>query len=470
MSLAARIGVALLVPVLLMVGLAALQVSIVDGLVEDNRSMARVTRRVDAAMLGMREDLARLVEFSEKSRVLEDPGYAEEAARLRARIEADLQELPGLGLSSAERTRVAELEQAWERYRSESAADPPPSMDSLQPSLDTLRGRIDALAAASRERAEAMVQRSEGEAERGARWARLAAFGGVAAGVGLAVVLGRTILVPVRRLTRGTREIADGHFDHRVEPTGPPELAALAGDFNRMAERLGELDRLKEDLLTSVSHDLKAPLASMAETVRLLQDGIPGPLNERQARLLDLNLASGTRLSAMIGNLLGLARLRSGAPLEIVECDAGDLIHTAAVDLSGLAREGRVEVRLELPPDPMVVRWDGPRVIQMIENLLSNAIHHAPAGSVVLVALRSAGSGVELVVEDEGSGVAGEHREAIFERFYRVDARGRGRAGTGLGLAIVRSVAEGHGGAAWVEDAASGGARFVVRMPAEAPE
>ena len=469
MSLAARIGVALLVPVALLVGLSAVQLSIVHALVEDNRSMARVTLHVNAAALEMREDLARLVEFGEKSRLLADPAYAAEAERLRAAFETALEELAELDLPPEERARVAAIGTAWNGFRSAASAEPTPSLDELRPALDDLRGRIDALGAAARARAETIVHRGERQAERGARWARVAAFGGVAMGVALAIVLGRAILVPVRRLARGTREIAGGRFEHRVEPTGPAELAGLADDFNRMAERLGELDRLKEDLLTSVSHDLKAPLASMEETVRLLRDGLPGPINERQARLLDLNLASGRRLSAMIGNLLGLARLRSGVPLEIAECDAGDLVRTAAAELSGLAHEGGVEIRCDLAPDSTAVCWDGPRVIQMIENLLSNAIHHAPRGSEILVALASAGDGIELIVEDRGPGVAAEHRDAIFERFHRVDARGRGRAGTGLGLAIVRSVAEGHGGSAWVEDAAGGGARFGVRMPVEPP-
>ena len=186
---------------------------------------------------------------------------------------------------------------------------------------------------------------------------------------------------------------------------------------------------------------------------------------QQQRRLVELSLASAERLSVMIGELLDLARLRSGAPLEPEPCDPADLARTAVRELAGLALERRIELRERMPEAPMEVWWDGSRVIQLLENLLSNAIRHAPDGSTVDVAVESAGDGVELTVRDHGPGIDDDHKERVFDRFYRGEGR---RSGSGLGLAIARSIVDAHGGGIRVEDPAGGGARFVAWLPSRA--
>ena len=159
----------------------------------------------------------------------------------------------------------------------------------------------------------------------------------------------RSIQVPLSRLARGTRAVAQGRFDQRVQAAGGDEFSALAADFNEMVRRLGELDQMKKDLLSHVSHELKAPLAAMEETNQLLVEGIPGPVTEDQRRLLDLNLQSVRRLSALIAKLLDLSRMEAGVmEYDMRARDMVPLLQGPAAELGALAREKGVRFALEL--------------------------------------------------------------------------------------------------------------------------
>src|SRR5262249_5080538 len=123
----------------------------------------------------------------------------------------------------------------------------------------------------------------------------------------------RSINDPLRRLTHGTRAIAKGQFWHRLPAHGSDEFAELARDFNSMTQRLAELDQMKKDFVSHVSHDLKAPLASIRQIMHLLLQEIPGPLNEQQQGLIRLSYNSAERLAAMVGNLLDISRMEAGS-------------------------------------------------------------------------------------------------------------------------------------------------------------
>src|SRR5439155_8668598 len=122
----------------------------------------------------------------------------------------------------------------------------------------------------------------------------------------------QSINVPLRRLTRGTRAIAKGEFWHRLPAHGRDEFSELARDFNVMTQKLGELDQMKKDFVSHVSHDLKAPLASIRQIMHLLLQQIPGALNEQQENLIQLSYNSAERLASMVGNLLDVSRMEAG--------------------------------------------------------------------------------------------------------------------------------------------------------------
>src|SRR5262249_24345798 len=134
----------------------------------------------------------------------------------------------------------------------------------------------------------------------------------LALGIIVAWLIVRSINDPLSRLTQGTRAIAKGQFWHRLPARANDEFAELARDFNVMTARLGELDQMKKDFVSHVSHDLKAPLASIRQIMHLLLQQIPGTLNEQQKSLIQLSYNSAERLASMVGNLLDVSRMEAG--------------------------------------------------------------------------------------------------------------------------------------------------------------
>src|SRR6516162_5421599 len=150
--------------------------------------------------------------------------------------------------------------------------------------------------------------------------------------------------------------------------------ARLQARNRQMAQRLVEVDQMKKNFISHVSHELKAPLASMQETTHLLLERIPGPLTEKQQRLLDLNLQSGKRLAQMIGNILDLSRLEAGiVEYDMQPSDVADLMHNVVMELSNEARERSLRILTDIQREPLIVKCDPNRMVQLFTNLLENA-------------------------------------------------------------------------------------------------
>ena len=292
----------------------------------------------------------------------------------------------------------------------------------------------------------------------------------------------------ITRLTHGTRAVARGDFTHRLEKVGGDEFEDLAMDFNRMTERLGELDQAKQDFLSHVSHELRTPLSSMQEVNRLLLEGLPGDLNERQTRLLRMNLDSENRLSAMISRLLSLSRFDAGRlEYEFRTHDLGTLAGRALQQFRSRAERDDRHLELTLADSPVRLDCDGELLVTVMENLLDNALKWSPVGGWIHLvvahsptvpawvpgehARRVAGMvgdrGVALLaVSDEGPGVPEGEKPKIFDRFYQArPGLAKGKGGVGLGLALCQEIVRGHGGSIWVVDRVGGGSVFHVILP-----
>ena len=259
----------------------------------------------------------------------------------------------------------------------------------------------------------------------------------------------------------------------------------------QMTERFVELDEMKKNFISHVSHELKAPLASMQETTHLLLERIPGPLTEKQQRLLDLNLQSGKRLAQMIGNILDLSRLEAGiVEYDMQPSDIADLMHNVVMELSNEARERSLRILTDIQREPLIVNCDPNRMVQLFTNLLENAIRFSNRGGFIGVHVRTVRqlpkmphtararmgnrvqNGFALIgVSDSGPGIEDHHKESVFHTFHQVK-QGKKSPGEslGLGLAISRAVVEAHKGTIWVEDNPSGGAIFFVLLPRAATE
>ena len=266
----------------------------------------------------------------------------------------------------------------------------------------------------------------------------------------------------------------------------------LKTERRRMTARLVEIEEMKKNFISHVSHELKAPLASMQETTHLILEKIPGQLTEKQQRLLELNLQSGKRLAQMIGNILDLSRLEAGiVEYEMQMSDIAELMHSVVIELSVQAREKSLRLLTDIQRDPLMVECDPNRIVQLFTNLLENALHFsARTGSVGVhvrtirelprmpqpardrIPARRAESGYALIgISDSGPGIDDSHKEEIFHTFHQVK-HGKKSLGEslGLGLAISRAVVEAHHGTIWVEDNPAGGAIFFVLLPRAAEQ
>jgi two-component system sensor histidine kinase KdpD len=228
-----------------------------------------------------------------------------------------------------------------------------------------------------------------------------------------------------------------------------------------------EASRLRAALFSSVSHDLRTPLASIKTSVTSLLDEDAAHGDEQRRELLKTVLEETDRLNRVVGNILDLAKARAGAIAPAKEPTAVDEIVESVVHRMA-GRLSEVRVRLALRDDLPEIRADPVQLDQVLTNLLENAVRFSPPGGEVLVAVAPwREGGVQVRVADEGPGVPPEERERVFEPFYRRDD-GR-RTGSGLGLAIARAIVTAHGGRIWIEGTPLGGAAAVFELPSGEP-
>jgi len=298
------------------------------------------------------------------------------------------------------------------------------------------------------------------------RWLQLAWKLALAFGIGipiaglLVVYFSRRIVRPLEALTAAADEVAAGHYDVAVpERTGGTEVERLAARFDEMTARLAESEQLSRNFLMSVSHELRTPLTAIRGHVAALREGV---LEDEASRGLSLEVISeeALRLERLVGDVLDLAKLdaRRFALLR-EEVDMRALCERAYTTFAEEARTRGIEYDLELGEGAVLVT-DGDRVLQIVRNLIANALHWTPEGGRVDLALDAQNGEVMVAVADTGPGIAPQERERIFRPFWSGDG-----GGTGLGLAIARELALALGGRLELESEPGRGSRFVLVLP-----
>ncbi|MCA0295812.1 MAG: HAMP domain-containing protein [Actinobacteria bacterium] len=299
-----------------------------------------------------------------------------------------------------------------------------------------------------------------------AMWISLAVAVVVAAAV--AITLGLAMVRPLRRQLRElgavAREVAAGDFTQRVDPgrAAGEEVALLADSFNAMATRLGESEDARRQLLADLAHELRTPIASLAVTVEALSDGVLDAGPETFATLTE----QAGRLTRLAGDLRDISDAQGGLSVFPTTCELSELLEQA--QSAAAEAFARKDVALAIEGSPSgPVRADAQRIVQVLANLLSNALRHTPPGGQVVLAARTLPEATEVTVTDDGDGIAAEHLERIFERFYRTDAaRTRDAGGTGIGLAVSLAIARAHGGTLVASSPGEGlGSRFTLLLP-----
>ncbi|HEX9080269.1 MAG TPA: HAMP domain-containing sensor histidine kinase, partial [Desulfuromonadaceae bacterium] len=286
-------------------------------------------------------------------------------------------------------------------------------------------------------------------------------------GIALSVGITRSITLPLSRMKKKTREIAEGIFEADLDLPSPPEIGALAGAFNTMCVKLKEVDRMKSDFYSLMSHELRTPLTSIREGTNLLLEGLGGEITEKQRELLVIIAEESTRLIDLVSRLLDLSKLESGVlTFNLSRCDLAPLVARSIREVAPLAAAKHIRIESDIEDIPPVCA-EAERILQVLRNLIGNALKFTPSGGEVRVAVRRAEGEVEVSVTDTGPGIPEEELGLVFEKFRQASSVSSPRfKGTGLGLAIVRHIVQAHGGRVWAESEVGRGSTFTFVLPA----
>ena len=271
----------------------------------------------------------------------------------------------------------------------------------------------------------------------------------------------RRIVDPLGRMLGATRRIASGRYGERLPVRDTDELGELSESFNAMAKALEEAERRRMEVISDVSHELRTPLSTIRGHVEGLAEGVVEPSEETWALLQ----AETERMGRLVDDLRRLSQADAGQlVLRPASISPAEVVGLAVERMLPLFEEKRVELSSAVPEKLPPVVADSSRVVQVLTNLLDNALRHTPAGGRVVVEVGGDSEAVFRVI-DTGEGVASEHLPHVFERFYRAEkSRSRSEGGSGVGLAISKALVEAMGGRIWVESPGVG-ATFSFTLP-----
>src|SRR5918999_541447 len=288
----------------------------------------------------------------------------------------------------------------------------------------------------------------------------------------IGIIAARSLTVPISRLRGVAGRLAQGHLDERATASGVLEVDELAAQFNVMADRLSgtlrmleaDRDRLRE-FVADVSHELRTPIAALRMYTELQRDGQVDEATRRE--FLERSIGQIQRLEWLSTNLLDLSRIDAGIyPLDMRTGDLRDPIQAVVQAMSEAAVDHGVALESTVPAGPVEMRFDRERIVQLMTNLIGNAIKFTPRDGAVSVRLEERPHDVLVEVSDTGAGIPEDELPHIFERFYRGTNTGEARAsGSGLGLAIVLSIVEMHDGQIDLASEVGKGTQVRITLP-----
>jgi signal transduction histidine kinase len=283
----------------------------------------------------------------------------------------------------------------------------------------------------------------------------------------LSYFVSRQIADPVRRMVQATRRIGAGHYAERVAVpvvNADDELGALAKSFNDMANALEQTERRRLELVGDVTHELRTPIATLTGYLEGLLDGVVESTPETWARLHTESL----RLRRLVDDLQELSRAEARQmPLRSERVTPVSIVTAARERVEPQYMEKGLELGVEMPPGLPAVVADPDRAVQVLTNLLTNALRYTPAPGKVRVSVARSDGMIAFQVVDTGVGIAPENLPRIFERFYRADkSRSRALGGSGIGLTISKALVEAMGGTIHAESPGVGqGSIFTFTLP-----
>jgi signal transduction histidine kinase len=451
----------------------------VKRLVSVNRDIA--TRSVPALRLQgeLRETLHALVRLETRALVLGDQEYARAWSERAARMAEGLDELGRHVETEEERGALAATRAAFADYRAHveeetrllAAAHPRAALRLAEGRARDTTQRVETTLAAGTVATEAALARSQAHARALEEWTWHAVAAALLTSLALAVAASAFLAVrmtrSIRRLSAATAALAAGTWTGPLATPDRDEIGELGRSFDRMAERLRQVDELKQEFFSHVSHDLRNPLAAIRLAAETLQERARKAVDPRGLRLAQLIEASAGRMLGMVNQILDFTRLRALAvPLDTRPVDALEAVTRAMDELRPVAEAKRIRLTLAAEGTDFTVLGEEGSLVRVVVNLLGNAVNFTgPDGSVTL-RLAELGDRLELQVRDTGVGIPPEALSAIFEPYHQAHGR---RQGSGLGLAVVKGLVEAHHGTVSVASAPGEGSCFTIELPKAPP-
>lgn len=286
----------------------------------------------------------------------------------------------------------------------------------------------------------------------------------------LAVLVSRSIALPLQKMAHVAHGIARGDYSHTAPITGPDEVQELGQSLNDMSRQVQATQQAQRDFVANISHELKTPLTSIQGFAQALGEGIvDSPEGARRSAQIIYDEAQ--RLRRLVDELLDLARLDAGLRnLNRAPLDPRALLLALTDKFALRAQEKQVTLTANLPAALPTLIGDADRLAQVFTNLLDNALKHTPPHGAVTLTATPTPHGLTLLISDTGPGIPSQDLSRIFERFYQVDKSRSRSVGVGLGLAITKEIVEAHGGQVSVVSPPGQGAQFTVTLPFARPD
>jgi len=280
----------------------------------------------------------------------------------------------------------------------------------------------------------------------------------------LAIYFNRGTTARLQTLMNNTRLLAEGK---ELAPLigGRDEIGKLDSTFHEMADLLTQAQQSRQEVMQMVSHDLKSPLFSIQLVLEMVESGMVGQLDDKGKNLVSVAGRSATRMVTLISDLLEIEKIQAGMlALDKAEVSLSSVFEQSIQTVAALANEKGIEV--ESLETNIVLDADSNRLVQVLVNLLSNALKFSPKGTKVTVAAQQLAECVEIKVSDQGRGIPAERAKFIFDRFHQVSSEdAKIQHGTGLGLSICKALVELHGGNIRVESEVGKGSTFIFTLP-----
>ncbi|MED4850758.1 HAMP domain-containing sensor histidine kinase [Caldifermentibacillus hisashii] len=278
----------------------------------------------------------------------------------------------------------------------------------------------------------------------------------------LILIVSRFIVKPLTKMTKATQELAKGNFDIQLHSKRKDEIGVLARNFDMMAEDLQEIEQMRKNFISDVSHEIQSPLTTIRGFSRALREK-ELPVAER-LEFLQIIESESERLSRLSSHLLRLASLESNQhPFEPKRFSLDEQIRTVILNLKPEWSKKQLRFTVDLPKTYIVADED--LLHQVWQNMIHNSIKYNKNGGTIGVRIKKKSLTIIIEIEDTGIGIEEEHQRKIFERFYKVEHSRTKKNGSGIGLSIVKKIVELHHGDICVTSKPGEGSRFTITLP-----